>query len=246
MPFTPAHPALILPLGRLKYKLSYTGLIAGSIVPDFEFFFQMKEVQNAGHHWYGIVLFDVPVAWLFCYFFHGFLKKVLVANLPAFYKVRFELLAEFDWIKFASGNKLRVFISIFAGVLTHLFWDGFTHADGFFVLLWPLLQVIIKTGLFQLPLYYILQIVFSIAGMYFVHYSIIQLPAKKNHTKSHYQYKYFWQLLLLIFFMILIIRITGWPQYNSFWSVIMACMGALTYSWIISTFILKQVIIFKK
>ncbi|WP_262496247.1 DUF4184 family protein [Flavobacterium piscis] len=40
MPFTFSHPAIILPLKYLpKNWISLTGLIIGSLTPDFEYFY---------------------------------------------------------------------------------------------------------------------------------------------------------------------------------------------------------------
>jgi len=36
MPFTFSHPAIVLPLTKARLKLSATGLIVGSTIPDFE------------------------------------------------------------------------------------------------------------------------------------------------------------------------------------------------------------------
>jgi hypothetical protein len=42
MPFTFAHPAIVLPLKHLpKRWYSLTGLIIGSMTPDFEYFIRM-------------------------------------------------------------------------------------------------------------------------------------------------------------------------------------------------------------
>jgi hypothetical protein len=48
MPFTFSHPAIILPLAYLPKKwYSMTGLVIGSLVPDFEYFLRMS---MAGYH----------------------------------------------------------------------------------------------------------------------------------------------------------------------------------------------------
>lgn len=245
MPFTLAHPAIILPLGNSRFNLSLTALIAGSIVPDFEFFLQMKESENAGHHWYGVLLFDLPVALLFCYIFHNILKIMLVANLPAYFRNRFIPMQQFNWNQFAAANKIKVLVSLFIGVITHLLWDGFTHVDGLFVDLWPFLSTSINIASYDVPVYYLLQILCSLGGMIAVGFVVLRLPVLSYASKGQHKHKYFWPLLLLLFTLIISVRIVGWPQYNSFWSVIMACMGGFTYAWILGTFIIKQFAILK-
>ncbi|HEX4875972.1 MAG TPA: DUF4184 family protein [Chitinophagaceae bacterium] len=244
MPFTLAHPALILPMAKSK-RFSLTALIAGSIVPDFEFFFQMKEVENIGHHWYGIILFDVPMAWLFCYLFHGLLKNILVANLPAYYKNRFTPLLRFNWIQYADAHKAKVFFSILCGVATHILWDGFTHADGMFVEIVPPLSTMVHIGSKQFPVFYLLQVIFSLAGMLFLFRTITQLPVAESHAGFPLKNRFFWPLLLMLFAVIFSIRINYWPQHNSFWGIVMAGMGGLTYAWILGSILIQQFQILK-
>lgn len=87
MPFTPSHIAAVLPFDQSK-KLSITALVIGSMAPDFEFFFQMREVENIGHHWYGIFLFDLPITLLLSFVYHIYLKKSFVVNLPDYFRKR--------------------------------------------------------------------------------------------------------------------------------------------------------------
>ena len=57
MPFTFSHPAIILPLKKLPKKyISMTGLIVGSIAPDFEYFLRMKSKYS--HTMSGILWYD--------------------------------------------------------------------------------------------------------------------------------------------------------------------------------------------
>jgi hypothetical protein len=60
MPFTPAHPAIVLPLIRSRY-FSATGLIIGSLSPDFEYFFKMSVDSIYSHSKVGLFYFDLPV-----------------------------------------------------------------------------------------------------------------------------------------------------------------------------------------
>jgi len=49
MPFTFSHPAIVLPLATLRRQwISATGLIIGSITPDFEYFIRMKNTESTG------------------------------------------------------------------------------------------------------------------------------------------------------------------------------------------------------
>jgi hypothetical protein len=235
MPFTIAHPAVVLPLSKSKW-FSLTALVAGSIVPDFEFFFQMREVENIGHHWYGIILFDFPVGLIFCFLFHNLLRNALVANLPVAFRNRFSSAVTFNWNKYAEANKTRIALSILTGIASHILWDGFTHHDGMFVQLIPALSA--KSALYAIPVYFLLQVMFSILGMMTVMMSIIKMPVQTNNVINIEPNIFYWPLFSMVLAAILLIRLTIWPEYNSFWGVFMAVMGAICYTWLlVSVFI---------
>jgi hypothetical protein len=245
MPFTLAHPAIILPLGNTRFRLSITGLVIGSMVPDFEFFFQLREVENIGHHWYGILLFDMPVALVGCFLFHNLLRNVLIANLPAYYKFRFTGLLQFDWNKYVADYKWKVLLSILIGIGSHLFLDAFTHADGLFVEMFPVLAYQTGTNFFNAPVYLLLQVLFSLAGLLLVHRAIHQLPVNSKSTDTAEQTNMYWSFFAMILLLIIGIRLVGWPEYNSFWSVIMAMMGGTIYSWFLVSLIFNYYLLKK-
>ena len=64
MPFTFAHPAIVLPLLKKKYSryFSATGLIVGSMAPDFEAFIGFRKEKIYSHNWLGVFWFDLPLA----------------------------------------------------------------------------------------------------------------------------------------------------------------------------------------
>lgn len=238
MPFTLAHPSIVLPLSRLPYRLSLTAMVAGSMVPDFEFFLQMREVENIGHKWYGIFLFDFPLALLFCFLFHNLLKFPLITNLPDFYRSRFMPVLGFNWNKFVRTNPLSVVVSLAAGILSHIFWDGFTHADGLFVQLIPMLQ---RSAGFQnaaMPVYFLLQILFSIIGLWSILHTVHALPKVTDAPAFSYN-RFYWPIYSVLFTGILLIRLVYWPQYNTFWGVFMAVMGGICYAWLLVSFIIQ-------
>jgi membrane-bound metal-dependent hydrolase YbcI (DUF457 family) len=243
MPFTLAHPAIILPLNKSK-RFSITALIAGSMVPDFEFFFQLREVENIGHHWYGILLFDFPVALFFCFIFHNLLRNALVINLPASMRNRVAGVPDFDWNSYAWTNKWTVALSLFTGIASHILLDGFTHYDGLFTELFPLLATKISISSFAIPVYFLLQLLFSVMGLVVVCYTILRLPQQQT-TISEEKNKWYWPLFAFTVSLLLCIRLVGWPQYNSFWGVFMAVMGSICYCWVFISVVFKNYFIKK-
>lgn len=243
MPFTFAHPAIILPLHKSK-RFSFTALIAGSMVPDFEFFFQLREVENIGHYWYGILLFDFPMALVFCFLFHNLLRNSLVSNLPACFRNRVADILDFDWNAYARTNKWNIILSLLIGIASHILWDGFTHYNGLFVEMFPLLSA--KTGItgLDLPFYFLLQLVFSVIGLLSVVNIIRRMPLQQKNIARE-KNKWYWPLFGLILTLILCIRLAGWPEYNSFWGVFMAAMGGICYTWILISILFKNYLLKK-
>src|ERR1700712_1533317 len=90
MPFTLAHPAIVLPLRKLpKHWYSLTGLIIGSITPDFEYFIRMRVQSIYSHTLWGLFWFDIPLGLLLTFGYLSFIRDGLVDNLPPALNRRF-------------------------------------------------------------------------------------------------------------------------------------------------------------
>ena len=141
MPFTFSHPAIVLPLSKwFKKWVSTTGLIIGSMTPDFEYFVRMKIKSEYSHTLSGVFLFNLPLGIILAFIFHNHAKKMLFENLPAYYKSKFNIYIHFNWNKYFNINFLIVIISVILGAYSHIFWDSFTHHNGFFVTHIPILN----------------------------------------------------------------------------------------------------------
>jgi hypothetical protein len=233
MPFTLAHPAVVIPLGQSGLKLSLTGLIIGSMIPDFEFFFMLREVENIGHKWYGILLFDIPLAYLIAYLYHNVLRNVIIDHLPKLYRKRFREIKSFDWNLYAGKNKWRIFISIFIGIISHFCLDAFTHHDGLFVEILPFLSQSISFSHNVVPVYFVLQILFSLLGMFIVHLQVLGMPVLTNEQPVYgFSTISYWIIFGILFTSILSTRLAFWPEWNTFGGILIAIMGSLLYSWI--------------
>jgi len=130
VPFTSSHPALILPLAYLPRKyVSMTGLIVGSLMPDFEYFVRWRNWSTLSHTPEGIFLFCLPMGLLTCFIFHNIVRDPFINNLPLFLKARFIKITQIDWNKkfIENWRWLVVAISIVIGAASHVFWDSFTH-----------------------------------------------------------------------------------------------------------------------
>src|SRR5262245_38934596 len=130
MPFTAAHPAIILPLIRSRY-FSATALIAGSIAPDFEYFFKMSVSSVYSHTVAGLFYFDLPVVVFISLLFHLVVKKNLISSLPLFFQQKFQPILELDFLDYVKRHPWIFVSSALVGAASHILWDRFTHNNSF-------------------------------------------------------------------------------------------------------------------
>ncbi|MEV6628970.1 DUF4184 family protein [Amycolatopsis sp. NPDC051114] len=129
MPFTFAHPAAVLPLGR---RLWLPGLVAGSLAPDVAYYLPVPGGELT-HEPLGLVTLDLLLGLALVVAGHGVLGPALALG-PAGLRDR------------VPRPAVRVrwpgaVVAIVVGAATHLLWDAFTHTAGFMVRHWPLLRV---------------------------------------------------------------------------------------------------------
>ncbi|MFC9424567.1 DUF4184 family protein [Streptomyces sp. NPDC056987] len=140
MPFTLSHPAAVLPL--LRHPFSPAALVCGAVAPDVPYFLVAARIPVSAQSWYepflnatsshtlsGVTV-AVPLA-LALLALYRLVRPPAVALLPA----RFSPDGPAD--RGRQGFRPRrtgwVLLSALTGVLTHLLWDSFTHADGYAV-----------------------------------------------------------------------------------------------------------------
>lgn len=137
-------------------------------------------------------------------------------------------------------NSWKVILSIFLGIGTHLFLDGFTHVDGFMVNLIPALAADLSIASFQFPVYDFLQISLSVIGLVLVAFAFINLKRVAVSPTGHEAAKEFWALTVMISLMIILIRWSLSPEFTSFWDAFVMLVGAMFYAVIISSLIVKK------
>jgi len=209
MPFTFSHPAIILPLTYLPKKwFSLTGLIVGSLTPDFEYFIRMKIKSDYSHTIEGVFWFDLPLGILIAFIFHNIVRNSLLDNLPKIIKSRIIQLIKFDWNTYFKKNWLVVVISVLIGAYSHLFWDSFTHSHGYFVENIPTLREIINVFGMKVSVFKILQHSSTLIGGFIILLAIYKLP--KEEIKINKINLTYWKVLIGIILFIVVIRfVTG-------------------------------------
>jgi hypothetical protein len=173
MPFTFSHPAIVLPFTFLHSRYySLTGLVIGSMAPDFEYFIRLRAGSDFSHTIVGIFWFNLPIGILLAFIFHNIVRNPLIDHLPHIFRSRFYVFREFEWNVYFRKNFLIVSISIIIGAASHIFWDSFTHYHGYFVEKIPELQ----GDIYGFPIYRLIQHFSTVIGAIVILYAINKMP----------------------------------------------------------------------
>jgi hypothetical protein len=158
MPFTLAHPAAVLPLRRYCPRLlSFPALFLGSMSPDLGY---LCRADRLSHRWFAGLVFCLPAGLLMLGALY-YLRKPAVRLLPA----RFQN-ALLPACQQPLGGPVILIFSLLIGMWSHLFWDSFTHNDGWFVEHLALLQSpVIVVGHRTARVCHLLWYGFSFAGI---------------------------------------------------------------------------------
>ena len=225
MPFTFSHPAIVLPLTFLPRQwISLTGLVIGSLTPDFEYFLRMRIMSNYSHTIDGLFWFDLPLGLLLSFIFHNIVRDSLFDNLPSILKSRFSVFKKFEWNAHFKRNWLVVSISILIGAASHIFWDSFTHEHGYFVQTIPALQNSLDFLGRQIPILKILQHSSTLLGVLVIAYAIYKLPSN-NIEKEKKNLKY-WAIFAGLTLTIIAARLLSGLELKQYGNVIVTTISA--------------------
>lgn len=188
MPFTFSHPALVLPVNYfLKKRTSVTALIAGSIVPDFEYFIRDFHRSHYSHTWAGLFYIDLPAGLFLCFLYHNLVRTPLYLHAPLFLKRRMVPFQSFHWNRWFRAEWPAVLACILIGAFSHLVWDKFTHRSV------PLVQAAsgfknFVSGTDRHMTYFLFWDISSFLGGFFVLYALwllppAEVPANRNSRR---------------------------------------------------------------
>ena len=238
MPFTLSHPAIVLPLiSRHSKWFSTTGLVVGSLIPDFEYFLRMKIQSLYSHTLPGLFFFDLPLALVVCFLFHTIIRDSLLDNLPHFLKSRLSYFQNFAWINYFKQHAWIVVFSIIIGTVSHLLWDAFTHETGFFVLKLTYLQHHLSIGHIDIPVYKICQHTSTLIGALCIGIFIFNLK-KANALRKSKQGPY-WFLILAVVIIIVLLRLLFAIQTIHIGDIIVTALAAIFLALMICPFLLQ-------
>ena len=233
MPFTPAHPAAVLPFLRMRH-VSATALVAGSLAPDFEYFLKMQEGAIHSHTWPGLLYFDLPVTIVLCFLFHLVVKFNLIGNMPLWIQAKFQETLRVDFVGWVKQRPVSFVLSCLIGASTHLIWDSFTHQDGYFVnALWFYDDAIVPFRGARYPLWYALQHFSTYIGMLFVIGYIVLQPVIRSDNRLTKPSWTYWVILVLVTASVVWIRFTVHPHDKTIGNVVVSAMTGLCLGLII-------------
>lgn len=233
MPFTPAHPAIVLPFLNWR-KLSATALVIGSISPDFEYFFKLSVDSTHSHTVGGIFYFDLPVVIILSLAFHLLVKQNLFANLPVFFQQRFYDTRSFEFITYLRKYPIQFIASAIIGAASHLFWDSFTHNDGYFARnLWFYKGTAIPFDGVNYPLFYALQHISTIVGLISVA-CYIYFRERQQHAVITRPSVVYWLVLVFIAAVVVMIRFTIYPYDYNLGNVVVSSISGLCFALIVN------------
>lgn len=233
MPFTAAHPAIILPFSRVK-KIPLSVLIIGSLTPDFEYFIKMKLTGRYSHTIEGMFIMDLPIAFVLWLIFHQLVKGPLIDNIPPYFKGRLLPLNKFEYISHLKVNWHYIIIGFLVGILSHIIWDSFTHANEVIVVRWDWLSQPLFSNFPNLPVFRILQHLSTGIGALVIAFYFHRMPFQPCKCTIRLS---FWLVLLGI--AIVSFSIRAWVTFEYFGDVVATAISACCIGLILSSIIYR-------
>ncbi len=246
MPFTFSHSAVVLPLKYFKPKwFSTTGLVIGSMAPDFLYFIKIDGSEDFGHTLTGIFLFDLPVSFLLAIAFHRWVRNPFLVHLPAPLDRKYAGYLTFDFGRSLQRNWPLFTVSALLGALSHLAWDNFCSPKGLLFYAAPDFfgQYLSLVG-GKLPLYVLIERVGSILGLVLITFAAIRadLPATGVPSRSGRSKVVYWLSLLVTTLFFTGLKFSIDPHIRQIEHIVLiltsaACYGvgfvAAVYAWLL-------------
>jgi hypothetical protein len=240
MPLTFSHPAVVLPAKFLPERwVSMTGLIVGSVSPDFEYFIRMKVESNFSHTWLGMLWFDFPLSIILTFIYHVIVRNSFISNLPVFLRSRLSRYLNFNWLNYYKHHFFQVCICILVGIATHIFWDSFTHPHGDFVKIIPALKETTVIFGMHTTVYDLLQNISSFVGGIIVLYAILKMPRTKEFASPHHPF-YYWFIVIGSGIIVANFRILTGIHYWEYYNVLTTFVSGLIMGSIIAPLFLER------
>ncbi|WP_342648417.1 DUF4184 family protein [Mucilaginibacter sp. CSA2-8R] len=227
MPFTFAHPAIVLPLIKISRRwLSLTALVVGSMTPDFDYFLRLRVKSVYSYTLAGLLWFDLPLGVLLTVLYLVCVKGKLLSALPQYLYRDYDGRSRDTPLTVLSVEYVAVICySVLLGAASHLFWDAFTHPHGYFVdhILW--LNKTIAIGNFKIQYYKLLQHASTAVGLSIIAAIIANCPKLTARIDKSFRIN-FWKTVALVVFFFVVIRFLLSFNHLSFGDFVLTIMSA--------------------
>ena len=120
MPFTLAHPAVVLPLR--DRGLPMPALVAGAMVPDAPQLLGLLGLRHESHSLLGVVTVDLGLGLIALVLWYAVYRRPLADIAPDPWRDRLP-----DQVRMTARGWLLAVPGVLVGALTHVAWDSFTH-----------------------------------------------------------------------------------------------------------------------
>lgn len=241
MPFTFSHPAAILPATFLpKRYYSFTGLIAGSVAPDFEYFLRVSIISEYSHTIPGVFWFNLPLAFILAWLYHEVVRDPFIGSLPNFFRFRLQAFSTFNWKAYVQKNWGIVLISIVFGTVTHLAWDSFTHQESYFARNISFLAQDYNILGHSVAGFNVAQHVSTIVGGIILLAYIYKLPL--THDSSNSKYSGYWWTVIFITIFVIVLKVMYGIEAHLINTIIVAGMSGSMLALVITPPLLQILI----
>jgi hypothetical protein len=239
MPFTLAHPAIILPLKFLPKKwISMTGLVVGSVMPDFEAFIRTYSEKELTHSWPGFLFLGIPIGISLTFLFHNVVRDPFIQHLPGFLQQRFSRFTNVKWNQRFVKHWPAVILSLVIGGISHFFWDSFSHFDGWFINLHPGLQGEVNIFQREIEIPFLIQYINTLLGLSIILAFILMSPRTKHDIPRSNRLK-FWVPVIAIATVLATPRFYYLPV-NSADDLIIGIISTFLFALVIVTFFFRR------
>ncbi len=159
--------------------------------------------------------------------YHLIVRETAIKNLPPFLKSRMIHFLPFDWITYLKKNWIVVIYSIILGTLTHIVWDNFTSATGFFVKHFQMMETPVSVFQIEMSVYKIVKHSSSLLGILILLFFFFRLPQQKDHTQGLQEKHYhFWLItcaLTIVFILLQIFQLPSSISVNGIIKKMLSC-----------------------
>ncbi len=207
MPFTFAHIGYILPIHKKwKEKLSITGLVAGSIAPDYDFLFRLSNVSDHIFQYdlKCILTMIYPLAMLTAILFHLLCRNIILENLPIYFQQKYKKKDSVGFLRMLKQNFLRISFSVIIAILLHLFLDFFGHIPSAYKFKPYVMQYTDSNLIGNIALlfgFYALPVLFTLVGIYLIYVYEFRKDLSLSYfslTKQQFIFWFFMSILTVI------------------------------------------------